>query len=313
MSHFMPPDPHPLDYDWRFTRETVDKLSQLFDDHESVLSLGVPSLIRKHQELDNRVFLVDRQPLHWSNFHSLVDVDVDLPLCKSFDAAVIDPPWYIENTIRWISWSAQHLAIGSKIYISLWPELTRPQAIEERKNLFEWLTSWADFEIKSNFFCYETPVFEMRASEVSDDNVLEDWRFGDLLVIKIKEIPPLSKAITKTELWHRFVIDDYQLALRVNHHDVLPAKIIMHPLANGWYWPSVSRRAIGREVIDLWSSQNKVGTVIGSANALEILRFHLGLSDKVPSSAADSFLTVLQQWNIPNKPYKRVMEWQHLA
>ncbi|MGR5146471.1 hypothetical protein ACQKP8_08005 [Photobacterium alginatilyticum] len=313
MPHLFPPNPHPLDYDWRFDEETVDKLVKLLIENQLTLSMGVPSILRMCHELENQIYLVDRQPLHWSKFHSTMDPDIDLPLDERFHSAIIDPPWYLQNTVRWISWSAQHLKPGSKIYVSLWPEYTRPSATKERMRLFEWMNDWADFEVWPEYLRYETPLFEKNASDLNSNNLINDWRVGDLLVIQVKDIPALPDALHKSEIWHRFVINDYQLALRVRNLETEHPNMAKLSLANGWFWPSVSKRAEGRELIDLWSSDNEVASVQGSESALQAIRYFLGLSDVEPKSNHKVFLRSLQTWNIPNKPFKRVLEWQHLA
>ena len=58
--------PHPLDYDWRFTRRTASelltRLLALANPAERVLLLGVPSVyvLAKNQRLTDRIILLDR-------------------------------------------------------------------------------------------------------------------------------------------------------------------------------------------------------------------------------------------------------------
>jgi hypothetical protein len=40
------PEPHILDYDWRFSRETVSSLSTPVRQSDAVLTVGTPSLAR---------------------------------------------------------------------------------------------------------------------------------------------------------------------------------------------------------------------------------------------------------------------------
>ena len=54
--------PHPLDFDWRFERATIEDLCGLLGGHRRILALGAPSVAEALEHLGFDVTLIDRQP-----------------------------------------------------------------------------------------------------------------------------------------------------------------------------------------------------------------------------------------------------------
>ncbi|MEZ8141384.1 hypothetical protein [Enterovibrio sp. FF113] len=306
----MKPDPHPLDFDWRYNEDTVTRLVELSKPSMSLLAIGSPSIVELAEGKNVKTLLVDRQPAQSVKNHLLKDVNINAPLMESFDCIYLDPPWYLPEMFRWVSWAAQSCAYRGVIYLSLWPEETRPSAVEEREKLFDWLDEWASYETHLGFLTYEMPRFEHKASQVT--NIIPDekeWRKGDLVVIRPDKLPELHPTIDGSEIWHRFIINNYQLAVRIDKYTGGDVSLEKHHDANGWNWPSVSKRAIGRELINIWSSDNEVGIINGTSDAIVFIQKVLGVSSDNSDFSGD--FTSLGQWNLPKKPYERVIEWVH--
>lgn len=303
-----PPEPHPLDFDWRFEPETINELIRLANAH-SLLAVGTPQLARSLLAQGYAVQLVDRQP-HLALLNAiLLDIETAEPLNRSWMTAVLDPPWYPSAYRRWIGWAAQHIPAGGRILASLWPANTRPTAKTERDEFLAWASEWANCRIEPSALRYEVPPFESIVRQmqgVPDPNAI--WRKGDLLELQMRERPRLPPPIIKTEVWHRFVWNDYQLALRIGEHAEGESSISMHPLAAGWSWPSYSRRAIGRALIDLWSSRNEVAIVTGASLLKEELLIFTD-RQRFPENGSRGLQQLLGNWQIPSLPFQRSYSW----
>jgi hypothetical protein len=243
-----------------------------------------------------------------------VDPGTDALLPQSFSVAVVDPPWYPEIYRRWVAWAAAHIKDGGELLASLWTPKTRPAAIEERQEILRWITSWANLEVDEGALKYVTPTFEekaLAARSFAPGN--PEWRKGDLLRIRPLVAPELPQPLAARENWIRFVFDDYQLALRIIAGDTRPARLLPVSDAIAWTWPSVSRRAPGRERIDLWSSRNEVARVEGGLEVLGHLRSIIETDGDVLQHPATEVLQTLTGWQIPAGPYWRTLEWTHRA
>lgn len=306
------PEPHPLDFDWRFTRDTVSALCCRVNG-PSLLAVGTPLLVEGSFHPECTVHVVDHQPHLSSPNVDIVDVEVAATLSGRWATAILDPPWYPLPYRRWLAWAAQHVPVDGTILSSLWPIDTRPTAELERDDILSWTAGWADYHIEPATLYYEVPLFESIArglQGIPDPSI--PWRRGDLLKLTLRRTPPLPPAITKTEVWRRFVWSDYQLALRVTSNTGEEPKLLKHPFAKGWLWPSYSRRAEGLDRIDLWSSRNEVAMVEGATQLSEELsQFTTG--GLLTGIYSDALHQLLSSWQVPKRPFYRSYSWtQHV-
>jgi len=305
------PEPHPLDFDWRFTPETVQQFAEMIDEREGVLAVGAPSIARRFCQLGRKVALVDRQPIHFVDNHSQIEVDWDASKISGFRTAVVDPPWYPEHVRTWTAWSANCVGLGGQVFASIWPPNTRPTGENEFRGIIEWLESWSTVSLLSQYPRYELPIFEAEARKTGLEQDLSiSPRLGRLLKIQVRNLPTVP-LIVKKEQWLRFVFNDYQLALRVHPTDYSEPIITSIPGVEHWLWPYVSRRAPGRDSIDIWSSRNEVALASGTGKLAEVLRQTALATDQSTFDAALSAVPALAEWKIPRPPYRRVFEWAH--
>ncbi|MCL1063053.1 hypothetical protein MK852_13045 [Shewanella benthica] len=308
------PDPHPLDNDWRFTSETVERIVGLLADKDNILLVGTPSLAYELMNKGKEFTLVDRQLVANVPFQFNVDVGVSKPIEGFYDAVVIDAPWYEEETLRWISWASQSLAPEGTIFSTLWPENTRPTAGDERKKIFEWLRLWSSFDIKKNYLSYEQPYYEKVAEKYNPDFCDEKkWIYGDILILNPFRTLKLLPNIKRQYSWQRYVIGNMQLAVREDSLDIVP-NVANVDGSDGWIWPHISKRAPGRKQIGFWSSENKVATLSGSIKFVSILDAYLGL-EKLPQDISsygdiESFEELFSSWSIPRNCADRVKKWK---
>lgn len=302
------PEPHPLDYDWRFTLETARSVARRIASTACV-AVGTPTVAELLQGT-TRVTLVDRHPIQGCNEHLPLDPSFDPPIARNYESAIVDPPWYPSVYMRWVSWAAHATGQGGVLWSSLWPSDTRPAAEEERSEILAWASTWASVTVFPGVLEYETPLFESSALRATGRGE-RPLRKGDLVGLHVNTIPQLPSQIQAHEFWARFVFGDYQLALRLRADDPTPPILEPHPLALGWTWPSVSRRANGRDDIDLWSSHNEVA-IVRSVNAVRtLLQSLVSAKPSLRQEQGRSILGPLSEWHIPLSPSQRVLEWTH--
>src|SRR5437899_2262010 len=99
-------EPHPLDYDWRFTAETTARLANLIPRRSTCLAMGTPSVAQYLEQMGEDVTLVDRQPLQLVTRHRMLDPCTDPPIEPFFSSVILDPPWYPKVFVRWLCWAA---------------------------------------------------------------------------------------------------------------------------------------------------------------------------------------------------------------
>lgn len=303
------PQPHPLDFDWRYSDGTVRAIAAAIATSATVVAGGTPSIARYLDSTARDTILVDRQPFQDVKKHVVSEVG-QVPLKVRHAVAVLDPPWYPEEAMQWIAWAAGVVGIGGEILISLWPADTRPTGGSERAILAEWVGSWAELSATGIPIEYSAPSFEQAANAVSNEKGrLKKPRFGELLRIVVGKQPTATMTSQKTTRWIRFNINDYQLAIRDDPATSDSCWIEPVPGATGWIWPHVSRRASGREEITLWSSQNEVAVVGNTAHLIEMLRAYL--TTHLTATELFRVYPQLAQWSIPAPPFWRVAEWQH--
>jgi hypothetical protein len=307
------PEPHPLDYDWRFSAETTDNICTLFPSRESILAVGAPSIARRIEGKGGLVTLVDRQPLQGVRDHRVIEVGADGISMGPYSAAIVDPPWYSLTLRSWTAWAATFVALDGTLLVSLWPDDARPGGAEEADQVMKWMLDWANVEIVPFVARYERPKFESAALSASMGGFLASSPGeGRLLRLRIKHHPDLPKGFRRKKRWLRFVLDDYQLALRLDDTGEVPIGIRRHPNAIDWIWPYVSKRAPERQMINLWSSHNEVAIVDGPDELADALRRAINAPTARSFDAELRNHAHLLAWDVPRPPYRRLLEWQHL-
>ncbi|MGO8184152.1 hypothetical protein [Rhizobium leguminosarum] len=304
------PEPHPLDFDWRFTSETTEQLLPFLMSEQPVLAIGTPSVARRFEELGREVLLIDRQPVQGVRNHLRVNVG-DPSFQVESTVAIIDPPWYLPEITYWSAWTATLVGVGGKIFLSLWPNDVRPNATKELESFMRWTSEWADVEPLALVPRYDRPLFERSANEATDDFALSSSPgYGQFLILHVREIPALPICPSDKGHWARFLLNNYQLAVRVEQECGFP-RLGRHPKAQNWMWPYVSRRAPERDLIGLWSSQNEVAVVTNAAVLIETLKTAFGSDNPEVFEAHLARYPELLEWRLPRPPYWRYLEWQH--
>jgi hypothetical protein len=308
-----PPEPHPLDYDWRFDQQTVERLAAVLVGHRRVVSIGAPSVARRLEALGQDVVLIDRQPHRWVQRQISAEPGPEGVAIDGARLAIVDPPWYPEDVLRWAAYAGQLVGVGNRLLVSIWPVATRPGEHDEFKSVLESLSNWATVSEAPTHLHYEKPTFECKATKAAHNAPLSSSpRKGRLLDLSVRVLPQIPPWTRRRQRWVRFVLNEYQLALRLDATSSINEQLVPHPNARGWIWPYVSNRAPGRSEIDLWSSHNEVAIVGNPHRLATSLRSAFAVHNEKAFGAKLDNVPELLEWDIPRPPYRRYYEWRHL-
>jgi hypothetical protein len=279
---------------------------------ENILALGAPSVARRIQATGGRVLLVDRQPVQ-QVFNQLVADALTRDVREGgFDVAIVDPPWYPRELVDWATAAGRGVAPGGRVLVSVWPPETRPTAVDDLSRALAELSSWATVTEMPITLAYEAPPFESIAQSISGTEALaRSPKHAHLVRLDVRLRPPAALRAPRHMLWHRFFLDGYQLAVRLDLSNPVLRLVAPHPNAKGWLWPFVSARAPGLDQIGIWSSAGEVGQVGNSKDLISILQKATSAGSPEAFAAALGPTPELISWKIPRPPYQSILEWQH--
>ena len=270
------PIPHPLDYFWAYSPESIEKLAAILlartEPGEEIAYLGTPNAFnaaaaimpdRSHVLLDRRD--VSGGPVEDAN-RRFAQVDLladDVPRLGA-NAAVLDPPWYPDDMCGFLWAAAAASGLGAHIWMSSPPEGTRPKAEREVSEVVDWARQ-AGLELEEKLegaIRYLSPPFELASHRAALlGGVPLDWRSGDLLQFRV--VYPLSSgrptAAVGEGSWRRFVIDEIPIWVKIRAG--IRAEIgdgLLQGIASDNVLHTVSRRDPTRKEVDLWTSLNRV-------------------------------------------------------
>jgi hypothetical protein len=319
--------PHPLDFDWRFTRDTTGliwrTIRELATAQDHVALLGTPSLaatIEPWKELGS-VTLHERNPNHYQSLADGItfacwDVLRD-PIPSAANGVVVaDPPWYEAETIGFL-WTASTLSrTGAHVLLSLPPVATRPGVNEERERI---TAAAADFglefvRLNEGVLRYGTPFFETNAMIAAGAPVTNDWRLGDLMVFRRTDAACGSRpAMDPEPSWTERSIGLTRFKLQETLSTDF-ASPVLRSIVPGDILPTVSRRDIRRKDATVWTSGNRIyacdgtgtlATIIDGMNVGEAPEITVGMQQGRALTTTEGILvaTAVQQ-------VRNVVKWE---
>lgn len=303
-------DPHPADYDWRFSTQTLGELNYRLNPYVGrckIALFGTTTLFPILAASGADVMLYDKSKSLLNDLVSvgfktgLVHHDLFLPVknnASKVDLVVADPPWYSDFFKAFTLRAAEILKDEGLLFLSVLPWLTRPSALEDRSKLLEFATDsgFVIIEVVPNTLRYQTPIFEkivLSKEEIECD----DWRTGDLFVFrKFKNPSPKLKITTPKDepIWQEFTFGRKKVKLRQRDEPKTKGLSLKTVSENGPFWGYVSRRAPSRSKIDLWTSDN----VAYSVEGIKVLR---------------EALILLQNGEIPGAIVKQLMQKKRIS
>ena len=268
--------PHPLDAEWRFTDTTAQHLLKVAVDvtapGHSILLLGVPSVVLAalRSDYDRRFSVHGESNVIADGLRKLTAQDTrfdhDPDLREGVAAAVLDPPWYIDDFQGMLDEASSKCAIGAYVFWSEPQEGVRPGIRDDLRLIREAAAQCGLTQLGHELgaLAYRTPFFELNALRASGIGAwLPEWRRGNLAVyrkdaegLRLLQAPP-----------HRSGFEVTLSGIRLRLLDAGPtdAPLKMMPIHAGEIFPSVSMRAPRRAEASLWTSGNRAFSVAYTA------------------------------------------------
>jgi hypothetical protein len=271
------PVPHPLDFDWRFSDEAVDRIldeAALLSHHRGSFGVvGAPSVALKAGRAwtSGGVVAFDVNPGIVSALRQLdervvplrCNVFIDEPPGFRLDVVVTDPPWYFDELCSALWFGHAMCRTGGFILASIPPLGTRPGIAEERVMLIEFssMLGLDLIRIDAAELPYRSPPFErnaLRAVGIAGAPV--DWRRGDLAVFAKRSArrsprPKVSSPVDASWCGVSFSAAQFRVSCKRKGGFSDPR---LSPIIEGDVLPTVSRRDPRRKAANLWTSGNRV-------------------------------------------------------
>jgi hypothetical protein len=263
------PEPHPLDFDWRFSKRALEEIEKRLDPSTSktIAVLGAPTVFKYLRNRGRPAFLFDRNAqiiahLKREGYNEVTQCDLfRFSLNDQFDCVVADPPWYLDHYQAFIEAARRMLMPDGKLLISVLPPLTRPSAESDRSAIvgFAQERGFDLFCVDRAVLGYLSPPFEV-ASLKSDGIVMPVWRSGDLYTFVLARREQLDREVKSPDEeqgWQTFTIG--RTVVKVKSDDI-PSEMQFDfdnvSEMNDFRLRSVSRRSPSRAAINLWTSRN---------------------------------------------------------
>jgi len=258
--------PHPMDAEWRFTEKTAEKLLRaavaVTQPGDSILLMGVPSVVLAavRSPDDRKYFVCGEQNII---AHELIQItSADARFCHftanrlDAAAAILDPPWYVDQFRAMLSQASHHCRTGAHIFASAPAEHVRPGILEDLIRIAEVATK-SGLELEGEnaaALTYRTPFFEINALRASGVRAwLPDWRRGNLTTYRKRAAGRRWKTVAKRPAFE-LTLSGIRLRLLGWDDDL---QVEFSPLYEGEIFPSVSARAPRRAEATLWTSGNR--------------------------------------------------------
>lgn len=269
------PEPHPVDCDWRFDAHTAESLAREASTAGRVLCLGTPSVFAAIVARGGQAHLVDRNPFLARHLQhddrstfQIGDVAALAPTGTSFDAAVIDPPWYPGCYDLFISRAIARLVRPGILFVTLFRELTRPGAQRERSELLARLQKLGRTSILDREAVYATPRFEEEVLRRLRLPALPAWRAADVVRVEVGEDGRWDLSPTMDEIgstWRRFLVGEQVVTVMNRPDDDGPIHYeAPRTLEHGFALRSVSSRDPARVGVTVWTSRNRAAVARGT-------------------------------------------------
>jgi hypothetical protein len=292
-------DPNLLvDFDWRFQRESAERVCAILAGFGRVVCIGTPTIFARLSSDRCNDALIDQNPhcLRGNGVHRERIFSVPIQLFNSsdlygkFDAAIIDPPWYLQDYREWLHASLQMVRLGGAIFFPMFPGLIRETAEQEARDLTQWLSQFGSVTALPFKVFYETPTFEIEVLRKHNLPPLHGWRSAPFLCLTVNE-RNVPSAPPRRTTWERFDFGVVSVAVRTALCDEeLPSEETV------FFLDSVSNRDLRRKTITAISSRNLATNsrnVAAITDQLRLLQFEGG------ACSVDPLLSALRNLGVP--------------
>ncbi len=275
------PVPPPLDFDWRFTSETINfvfhRMEEIDLTAHGLCFLGAPTLFRAALErgISKPFYLVDASVTSALAMQGapgrvfVTDLLNDrLPALRA-GIVVADPPWY-EEFIRAFLWAAAQLVeLGGSVLLSFPPVGTRPHVEEEWKRTERFAEQLGlSLREKSLSLKYASPPFEQNALRAAHHQYVHpDWRPGVLVLFQ--KTGESREPRPATDIHHEKWEEESVLGVRWRfrrQQQAIECRPLLVEAVPGDTLDSVSRRDPRRASADVWTSGNRIFACLDTAS-----------------------------------------------
>ena len=271
------PAPHPLDYEWRFTKSAsnllLDVSYQLASKGEPLLLFGTPR-IAYEALLSTRsraiVFLGEDNIVtqRLLKYNRLADNRIDImhgsmpdSMRSRAGAVIVDPPWYLDYFRPMMTTAVAACRLFGFILVSLPPKGARSSATRDRYSIYD-LASNLGLELISEqplVLDYETPFFEANTLSTAGLIAPTNWRRGDLAIFQKVRSAAETMSIEEVDAkgWCEFEIGGMRLRIRRDGRNARRSPPLLQ-IVEGDVLPTVSRKNADRRRAQIWTSGNRV-------------------------------------------------------
>ena len=283
------PEPfaHPEDADWRFTAESANRLLDIASHHLTpgacAAHIGTPTTFHIAARSDPGVHhvLLERSPLSITKLMKLghepsdlfcLDVtQADIPQLQAH-LAIVDPPWYPDETAAFLTAASLVCRVGATILLCQPTPATRPAVRAERQQLEAALPDMGLSlrTTRPGDVRYLTPHFEAVSLRFANPQLpdLPSWRVGDLMILrKDRDITTPPPAARTASTWIDLQFGPVHLKVR----SVADAAGDMATIVPGDLLSTVSRRDPVRNRVGLWTSGNRVYGLINATSIAQLV------------------------------------------
>jgi hypothetical protein len=271
------PEPHPVDYEWRYAAATADSLTEYLTQRgDSIGCFGTPTVFWRLREKGAAATLFDRNEglvrylrsvdlpyMRVQDLSAPVQSQLMSPINQNalFDTILLDPPWYLDHMLVWITAALKFLRPGGNLICTLFPDLTRPAAFEERSRLLSAMESLGPVSLLPFSARYTTPLFEHETLSAFGLADLGQWRSADFVSVSVRErvLSPTPDPLTEPQ-WYRVQLGSQVVAVRtdLSEKPLEEELSFLPPEPDGSFLlKSVSARDPVRKNVSLWTSRNR--------------------------------------------------------
>jgi hypothetical protein len=275
--------PHPLDFEWRNSTESLNRLIFKIQDfttvHDKILLLGMPTLFATafQKDIANTVTLIERNAPIVRGLKKLVKGNprfnvleqdifkIDSTIVGNHFCVIMDPPWYTPHFFQFMWLAAECVSIGGVVAISLPPINTRPNIKDER---IEWFSFCKEIglcieSLEPQTLQYAMPFFEfnaLRAGGIND--IMPFWRKGDLAVfrkVENSEYPRPTHEAFKNR-WKEKEYKAVRIRVKVlnDFEENSTEELEIENILKMDILPTISSRDERRAEANIWTSGNRI-------------------------------------------------------
>jgi hypothetical protein len=323
--------PHPLDFEWRNTKKSVNYLSDLVTNEsavdDNILILGMPTLFASlcRKDIPQQVTILERNKgvleslkelSHKSCLVQEADVfKFDPSTLGTFSTVVMDPPWYEPHFFQFIWVASRCLRVGGRLIISIPPINTRPGIGAER---VKWL-NFAEkqglclYNLYSEKLEYAMPFFEWNSARIAGVDVNPFWRRGDVAIFQKLEHSIIERPdYTEQESgWREIDIEGCRFRVKVDGTDDenISDTVEFQELVPNQILNTVSSREPIRAQANIWTSGNRIFKTNKPRSVFQVLQLakesiEVKTSEEI---AIFDFIKVISRFE--HEEYNQYLEW----